>query len=557
MKAEGTITVRTFCTAAAAVLALVALFWSAYPPRYLTNDDVVIRLGLEGKAFPGQRATGFVLMTHSALGWSLVWLRRLIPAAPVWDMTVAVTLVCAIAVLLGLTWSALGNRLLDRLVAGCALFVGILPLITNMQFTMGPTLAGGAAVLIVMTELARTQPRRTVVTVAAVLFIAALLVRAMGATAGALIVALFMLPWAVWHARIRGRRLVSIAAVPVMVAAISTGVVYLDGQLYRVADPAWDTYNRYNWMAAQLVEWGGDLPADDIATIRAAAGWSTNDWAMLQRWLAVDPAVHGYEQVSRAYEARGTSMPWSEWLIWMAQRTASISGDTIQHVAIESAFPWIAIATVAGMYARWRGWVAVVLGILVFVGFCVAIEARFKDLPFRLLAPLMGSITAAVIVIAGTRHRQPRAVAAIAGLAIVLTVLTYEARAMLDAAARDRTHTAQVEREVQELMRLSPALVVIQADAFPSEHWWRPFVRPEVNVPAIALATINPQLQEFLTSTGRQPVFKAICDDPSIVVVSEKDRLDLVTTYFKEHFNRAVDWTQVYSGSFRAWRCVG
>ena len=169
----------------------------------------------------------------------------------------------------------------------------------------------------------------------------------------------------------------------------------------------------------------------------------------------------------------------------------------------------------------------------------------------------MASVTAAAIAVAGTRHRQPTAAVAIAGLAVILSVLTYETRATVDAAARDHRHTAQVEREVQELMRLSPALVVLQADAFPSEHWWRPFVRPQMKVPAIALATINPLLQDFLTKTGRQPIFKAICDDPSILIVSEKDRLDLVTTYFKEHFNRTVGWTQVYSGSFRAWQCVG
>jgi hypothetical protein len=209
------------------------------------------------------------------------------------------------------------------------------------------------------------------------------------------------------------------------------------------------------------------------------------------------------------------------------------------------------------LYARWRGWLAMALGMLVFVGLCVAIETRFKDLPFRLLAPLVASVTAAMIAVAGTRHREPSATVVIIGLAVILSALTYETRTILAAAARDHSHTAQVEREVHELLRLSPTLVVMQADAFPSEHWWRPFVRPGVKVPAIALATINPLLQDFLTTTGRQPIFKAICEDPSILVVSEKDRLDLVTTYFKEHFNRTINWTQVYSGSFRAWRCAG
>ena len=142
------ITLRVFCAALAVIVALIALLWIAYPPRYLTNDDVAIRLGIEGNAFPGQGAVGFVLMTHSALGWSLVWLQRVFPAAPVWDMTVVGILVCAIAVCLGLTWSMLGPSFSIDSLRGCAVLVAILPLVANVQFTMGPTLAGGAAVLI-------------------------------------------------------------------------------------------------------------------------------------------------------------------------------------------------------------------------------------------------------------------------------------------------------------------------------------------------------------------------------------------------------------------------
>jgi hypothetical protein len=129
---------------------------------------------------------------------------------------------------------------------------------------------------------------------------------------------------------------------------------------------------------------------------------------------------------------------------------------------------------------------------------------------------------------------------------------------VLTSAARDRLHTAQVEQEVLELDRLSPSIIVMHADAFPAEHWWRPFVQPRVRLAAIPLVGgNNPLLQHFLTVTGRQPLFRAICDDPSILVVSEEDRLDLLTTYLREHFKRTIEWTQVYGGSFRAWRCVG
>ncbi|MGH9723004.1 MAG: hypothetical protein ACRD8O_22565 [Bryobacteraceae bacterium] len=556
MTTEGRITLRGFCMALAVAVALVVIFWIQYPPRYLTNDDVVIRLGVEGKAFPGERATGFVLVTHSVLGWSLVWAHRLLPAAPLWDLMVVATLLGSLAVLFGLVWASLGKGWVARLTAMSAMGVVAFPLVANLQFTIGATLAGAASVLLAAAELASTRPRRSVMIISAVLLMAGLLERPMGAAAGGLIVGLFLIPWAVWRASFQGARVRYIAALFGVIILLSAGLMYVDGLLYR-GDRAWDAYYRYIWMAAQLVEWGGDLPADDITAIRAAAGWTSNDWAMLQRWLAVDPAVHGFERVTKAYEARSSLMPWDAWWSWMTQNAASISGSTLRHVGIESALPLFVILTVTTVYARWRGRVAVAIGILIFCVVCIAIEARFKELPFRLLAPLQAGVVAAVIVIAGTLRREPSVAIAIAGLAVILAVLTSQTRSLLEAAGRDHRHTAQVEQEVRELLRLSPSLVVIHADAFPSEHWWRPFVQPPVTLQAISLDTINPLMQEFLNRTGRQPIFRAICEDPSILVISEADRLDLVRTYFREHFNRTIGWTQVYSGSFRAWRCVG
>jgi hypothetical protein len=550
------VTLRSFGIALAVVVALVVAFWIQYPPRYLTNDDVAIRLGIEGTAVPGQAPTGFVLMTHSILGWTLVWAHHLLPAAPLWDLTVAATLVCALAVLFALAWTALGTRWIPRLTAVSAMLVVALPLIAPVQFTIGATLAGSASVLLAVTELASPRPRRVVIVMSVILLVAGLLVRPMGGAAGALITGSVLVPWFVWRTRADRARTAYLAATLIAVLALSGGLNYVDGLIYRT-DQAWDAYHQYNWMAAQLVEWGGDMPADDIASIRAAAGWSSNDWSMLQRWLAVDPALHGFKQVSHAYAARTAAMPWNEWLSWTARQAADGSGNTLRNLAIDSVTPLIAITAIAALYARWRHWAALALGAFLFCIVCIGIEARFKDLPFRVVAPLQAGMTAAALIISGALHRKPPVAAAIVGLALVVTLFTHQTRAILEAAERDHRHTAQVEQEVHELLRLSPSLIVMQADAFPAEHWWRPFVQPPVALQAISLATINPFLQEFLTKTGRQPVFRAICEDPSILVISEEDRLNLITMYFREHFNRKIAWTKVYSGSFRAWRCVG
>jgi hypothetical protein len=65
----------------------------------------------------------------------------------------------------------------------------------------------------------------------------------------------------------------------------------------------------------------------------------------------------------------------------------------------------------------------------------------------------------------------------------------------------------------------------------------------------------NPQVQRFLSDTGRQPLLRALCTSPSILFVADEVSLDLVTRYVKEHFDNSVEWTQAYAGTFSAWRC--
>ena len=139
----------------------------------------------------------------------------------------------------------------------------------------------------------------------------------------------------------------------------------------------------------------------------------------------------------------------------------------------------------------------------------------------------------------------------------IATVLLLVLSATLLPAQQPQPQATQPSSDEQELLRLSPSLIVLHSDTFPREHWWRPFHRPPVDLPAIAIGwnNQNPLLQQFLSATGRQPLLRAMCADPSILVVAEEGRLDFVTTYLREHFNASVVWTKVMTGSFPVWRC--
>lgn len=86
----------------------------AFPPLYLTNDDVTIRLGIEGHAVPGQPPTGFVLMTHAALASALVALQGALPSAPLWDLTLTATSLLALGTFVAVVWTTAGPTWLQR-----------------------------------------------------------------------------------------------------------------------------------------------------------------------------------------------------------------------------------------------------------------------------------------------------------------------------------------------------------------------------------------------------------------------------------------------------------
>jgi hypothetical protein len=106
-------------------------------------------------------------------------------------------------------------------------------------------------------------------------------------------------------------------------------------------------------------------------------------------------------------------------------------------------------------------------------------------------------------------------------------------------------------------MQLRPSLLLLHGDSFPSEFWWRPFHTPPLSLPAIQLGlnNRNPYVQRFVAHSYRDSLLRGICSDPSIIVVAEHGRLDAVTAFLKEQYGADVQWSEVYSGSFRAWRC--
>jgi len=545
---------RPFCVALVAVAGLTSIAWLASPPVYVTNDDVAIKLAVEGRVVPGQPPSGFVLITTSLLAWSIVGLYRLLPVIPWWDLVVSATTVCALSVFFSIGWSTLGRGWLARATGSGVLLMVAIPLLSGLQFTIAATLAGGAAALAAVLEVSSTAyARRSVLVMSAALLVVGLLVRPMGAAAGVLAVVVCLIPLAL----VRALPIKTFAIALVTTAGLCVAVLSLDVLPYKL-DRNWDDYRRYQSMVVGLLEWGGDVSATEAEAIRQAVGWSSNDWAMI-RWFAVDPLVHGIPQMAKAYDTRSATTGWGS-MVRPSWFDAVRIERGLRGVLANSAVALSGLAAVLLAYGTRRGILVAAMIVVAFGALCVATETVFKELPFRVLAPIQMCMAAAAIVAAGALKRESRHPRMVLGLAIVVALLTFQIPATLKAASDEHRHSQQVDGEVQAMVqRLAPSLIVLHADSFPSEHWWRPFHRTPIDLPAIALGwnNQNPLLQTFLSVSGRQPLLRAMCTDPSILVVAEEGRLDFVTIYLREHFNESVIWSRMMEGSFSfpVWRC--
>jgi len=536
------------------VTVVAAAAWSSWwSPFYMENDDVTIRMALEGRSAPGQPPTGFALMTHAVLGWAIVAMQRMLPVISWWDVVLAGTFLWSLAVLIALVWDALGSDWLARATAVGALIVGIAPLVASFQFTISATLAGGAAALLAATELSSARPRRTVLAMATLLFAAGLLIRPMGGPAGAVVAA--FLSWPL----LRARRwvLAYVLGIVGIVGMFFVAAQYVDSVLYATSDE-WNTYYRFNVIVGPLLEWGSDLSGRYAREIHDSVGWSANDWTMFFAAMAVDPQVHSLDRFSQAYEVQTAILDRVGVLSWMFARMTKAPVQSLQDVLSSASLATIAGGALAAAYGTRRAAAEAVAVLLLFCVLCFAIEVAFAKLPWRLLGPLQVIFMATTVLTIGASRRVASPALGIMALGAILAM----AAPLLSAAAHEasdrRGRSEEVaDGEVVALQRLSPSLVIFHSAAFPREFWWRPFHRPPAGLPAVTLGwnNQNPQVQRFLTDTGRQPLLRALCTAPSIFIVAERRPLDAVTIYLREHFDMSVKWTQVYAGSFLAWRC--
>ena len=546
----------TFGVSLAFVVCAVALLWLWIPPAYDTNDDVTIRRVLEGTRVPGQPPTGFALLPHAALGWSLVAVRSAWPSAYAWDIAVTGILVWGMAVFLSLVWRSLSSAVVLQLSATTVAVTALLSLAGSVQYTISATIAGGAAILLTWSELEGDGARRrAVLAMAVALLVFGLLLRSGGAMAGALAVIACLMPRAILARRRGMTTMAGLAAGSVALAAV---LYAADLALYKMR-PEWDAYREMNELVTALFDWNWQalLPAAiDVTGTRKSVGWTASDWTMLEHAWAVTPERFSVRSVREFYDATLAHLTPMDYgaaavqRLWMFDRANWLE-------RLNEAWPALSgVAVIVAVYSQARDRRVTLAAVMFFAAFCLGVQIGFKSLPFRLLAPMFACFVC--VLLSTARLRQRGRISAALVLVAVLLLSVYQARAVFAAMAANHRHSLQVDAEGAALAALQPSLVVIHRDRFPEEHWLRPFHTPGARLLTIRLGrnNQNPQLLSFFQRSGLSTFPSAICDDPSILVVSEPGRLDVLTTGLRERAGRSVIWKPVFTGSFSAWQCL-
>ena len=89
-------TIRARLPAAVGLVALTgSVAWAPAHPFYLTNDDVAMRLLVEGHFAPHATPTAFVMFMHVSIGWLLKSLYTVIASVPWYDLLMTVASVTA------------------------------------------------------------------------------------------------------------------------------------------------------------------------------------------------------------------------------------------------------------------------------------------------------------------------------------------------------------------------------------------------------------------------------------------------------------------------------
>jgi hypothetical protein len=525
--------------------------WIPARPLYLTNDDVAMRLLVEGRFAPGAAPTPFVMFMHIAIGWLLTALYTAASRVPWYDVLMLAAAVAATVAIVA-AWNGTSDRLsFLRTLMLSVVLLG--PLFATPQFSLIGMTCAATGLMLVIRSFGGTPAADYTGAVwqlcGLCLFALGTLIRWEGAVV-LLIQAAFSFPIAslsrVNSFLVGPRRLLTIvtllAAFPLL-AAITNVVVYQ-------RSPGWREFPEFNYTRGMLTEYApaGGVSPEVMSAVRAKTGWSENDLQLLRGWFFENPSVFSLDKLQAALG-----------VIRHRELTAGsiIAGivGAIQSLLAQTWVPMLfllAVSTSTGRPARQFLFTVILLLVFLVVGGSASVW--LKDLPFRVYWPML--VLVGVAVSRGNGDSTPRvspySLFAIAAVFALIAIPRWQQQQLRAAEARE------VNRDVAELSRLEPSLVIIHGDSLRWEYVWHPFSNSRFPYPflGIGASARTPPVQSVLRRDGHIDLANAICSDDRVVLLARSWLPPALVIFMQEHYSRRVAFDAVFEGrTLTAWRC--
>jgi hypothetical protein len=529
---------RPLLVAGLLVAGLLGVVLVAFPPHYMTNDDVVMDLVVSGRAFD-DAPDEHLVFSNILIGKALSALYRTQSNVPWYGGYLLALQALSLAAICYILIRANPSRVQLLLTAAFLASFGILAL-SWLQFTVvafSATLAG----LLLLSAAAEQRAGRAAWWVGPIFLLAGALVRLDAAGLAGLVTGPLVLATLIGSADLRRRLLFALTlAAPL---AIGYGLDRFNGWYY-ANSPGWEGFYEFNALRAQFTDYDRVPPGEGTATARALAGWSETDLHMLNEWSFANPERYSTANFKAVLAAAPATQgaPGRSW----RQLFDVLGRDLILRTLLALG---AAGCVLPGQERRAR-----FVGLLcLLAAVSVAIVLYFfRHLPPRVYLPAFAVfpvVTAALSVARADRRWIPRQPLPAGTLAVAAILLLLEILPLLGTANAWRK---QHDATVAMMARLAPRsdrLYVLWGHNFPLENLVAPLetsgVPADFKAVGLGWTTRTPFTERRLGQFAITDLDRSLYEG-KVPIFTTRERVQLLSASLAEHFGPLPQWEVVF-----------
>lgn len=533
------------------VAVLVSMAWLFFFPNYQTNDDVGIRLVLEGRIAPGAEPSGYAFFINLALGQIIAALYRLAPTLHWYDLAEQGTLWLSSSVAL---YCSIRRIRCWSDVAFVTLIASIFfTAFISIQFTIVAILSAGtgaAAVLFVrrtpmaLFEMAALTFSGTALIVLGCLF---------RLEAGLLSLFSIGIVWALSKLQRTEERIVfrpswlllfPIAGFVLVAAAVLYHVLSLAGS------PEWRDFFVFNFKRAWLTRMAASrFDRATLAQAYRAAGLSLADYRLLRNWMFIDSRVINMETLGAV-------------LSHLPKLPSSSAAQIVSLLSAYSAHKFLRFALLGMvLYEANKRMIAFVsLATLIMTAIIIAISILLKPLPVRVFWPLACEYLFALWMFASSpgSTRPHWSVAPLVVLSFLSAAAILVRGDWLSIAHRANS-TREALADITNLALTGNTTAVVFGAAFPYIAVERPFgpliIQRRLNLLPFGTLTPSPVMAPIVQRLAIPDIATWLCSD-RVVLIMRPSAVSAFSAYYPRHRHYQVKIERFFSGkTFAAYRC--